>query len=222
MQYKLIVFDWDGTLADSLEQIVTVMEKAISDMQLEQRSPASIRSIIGLGLTESVRTLYPDISDNRVVELVDSYRTNYLIASKEPVRLFPGVEKVLAQLHSDGYLLAVATGKSRRGLNRSLNESGVEDMFHTTRCADETFSKPHPQMLHEIMDVFGMLAEDTLMIGDSEHDLRMANNAGVDSVAVNYGAQEAEHLLGFDPLLCIESLEELPCWLKKRRNAFVE
>lgn len=214
MSYKLIVFDWDGTLADSLQQIVTSMQNAIDSLKLEQRDSKSIRNIIGLGLDEASSTLYPDLSEDKRAKLVQYYREHYLAETNTPVRLFDGVKQMLKELQADDYLLAVATGKSRRGLDRAMRESGVEDMFHTTRCADETFSKPHPQMLHDIMSIFAMEAKDTLMIGDSEHDLQMAKNADVAAIAVSYGAQDEQRLQEFQPLMCVDDLRKLPRWLK--------
>ena len=215
MSYKLLVFDWDGTLADSLGQIIASMEQAIDLMALERRNPDRIRNIIGLGLTQAVSNLYPDLSDNQIERLVSTYRECYFSLSTEPIKLFPGVEVLIKELYEQDYLLAVATGKSRRGLERALDDSGIKRFFHTSRCADETFSKPNPQMLQEVMEVFGIDAADTLMIGDSEYDLQMANNANVSSVAVNYGAQPPEHLLKFEPLLCLDNLSDLLPWLKQ-------
>ena len=215
MSYKLLVFDWDGTLADSLGQIIASMEQTIDLMALERRNPDRIRNIIGLGLTQAASNLYPDLSDNQIERLVSTYRECYFSLSTEPIKLFPGVEVLIKELYEQDYLLAVATGKSRRGLERALDDSGIKRFFHTSRCADETFSKPNPQMLQEVMEVFGIDAADTLMIGDSEYDLQMANNANVSSVAVNYGAQPPEHLLKFEPLLCLDNLSDLLPWLKQ-------
>lgn len=184
-------------------------------MSLERRSPASIRNIIGLGLREAASRLYPELDSGQISRLVEHYRAAYLALSSEPIRLFSGVKALLARLYEQDYLLAVATGKSRRGLDRSLHESGIAHLFHTTRCADETFSKPHPQMLNEIMDVLNVEQQEVLMIGDSEYDLQMANNASVSSIAVNYGAQSTEYLLKFTPLLCLDSLNDLLPWLEE-------
>ena len=214
MNYKLLVFDWDGTLADSLQGIIYTMEQAISHMQLEQRDHDSIRAIIGLGLNEAIEQLYPELPGSEREKLREYYGQYYRTPGNAPIKLFTGVEQVLSHLHGQDYLLAIATGKSRRGLERAFRETNMGSFFHASRCADETFSKPHPQMLEEIMTLFDVSPEQTIMVGDSEHDMQMANNAGVTPIAVNYGAQREEHLLKFNPLLCLNHLNELADWLE--------
>lgn len=211
--YKLIVFDWDGTLANSLGQIVTVMQQAIDALDLEQRTPREIQDVIGLGLNEALGTLYPELSAAGLQELVDRYRAFYTGMPAQSAPLYPDAEETLKRLYDAGYLLAVATGKSRRGLHRALTETGTEKLFHASCCADETFSKPHPRMLENIMDILGVLPSETLMIGDTEFDLQMARNAGTAAVAVAYGAHHPERLLEFEPLACIDCLKALPDWL---------
>ena len=214
-RYGLLVFDWDGTLSDSLQRIITAMQRAMAAMSLESPGPASIRNIVGLGLSEAVSRLYPELSTAQIARFAEHYRASYLSPQAESARLFPGVKDLLARLYEQDYLLAVATGKSRRGLERALQESNTAHFFHASRCADETLSKPHPQMLNEIMEVLAIGRQEVLMIGDSEYDLQMASNAGVSAVAVNYGAQTTEHLLTFSPLLCLDRLSDLLPWLEQ-------
>lgn len=213
--YKLLVFDWDGTLADSLQHIIASIRHSIEQLALPQRDDSAIRSIIGLGLEQALQRLFPGIDDEQRLRMERHYREHYRSSSANNTSLFPEVEQTIRVLHSNGLQLAVATGKSRRGLDRALQESGLGRYFHYTRCADETFSKPHPQMLEELMAIQGVSSGEVLMIGDSEHDLQMAKNAGVASVAVTYGAQERDYLLKFGPLACFNSLQELPPWLAR-------
>jgi len=215
-RYKLIVFDWDGTVADSLHGIVAAMKAAITDTRLPERESGAIMRIIGLGLDEATQYLYPDTGESVRDELIGNYRKHYLAATAKTV-LYPHAEMTFTQLIDAGYLLAVATGKSRRGLDRAIADTNVRKYFHATRCADETISKPHPQMLYELMHTLDADPVQTVMIGDSEYDLQMAANAGVASVAVSYGAQPISHLEQFKPLTGIDCLSELPTWLNSQQ-----
>lgn len=210
---KLLVFDWDGTLADSELFIVNAMQAAIQQHDLEMRTRDEIRNIIGLGLMEAAAVLFPDQGQTKHQLLTDSYRQHYSLSAKGKTILFPDVIKTLAKLQKQDYKMAIATGKSRKGLDNSLQETGTRDFFHVTRCADETFSKPHPQMLFDIMEQLFVGPENTIMIGDSEYDLLMARNANVTPVAVSYGTQSRERLLVHNPLICLDRLDELPAWL---------
>ena len=212
-KFSLLVFDWDGTLADSLNHIVTTMQQASRALGIETRSTEEIRNIIGLGMNEAMAQLYPDLSRDEVAALIQRYREYYLGVKLQPAQLYPHAQQTLASLQDAGYLLAVATGKSRRGLQRALQETGLADMFHASCCADEAFSKPHPQMLENIMAELGAAPGETLMIGDTEYDLEMARNAGAAAIAVCYGAHHPRRLLAHEPLACIDSLRELPAWL---------
>lgn len=215
-KYNLLVFDWDGTVADSLHHIVAAMEAAIDAVRLPARPKQRILDIIGLGMQEAARELYPEVENVLRQQMIQSYSQNYLAATKGKTVLFPKVKDTLEQLLDQGYMLAVATGKSRRGLERAFEDTDVKQYFHTSRCADETFSKPHPQMLIEIMQTMNMTPAQTVMIGDSQHDLQMAANANVSSVAVSYGAQPLQRLLEFNPLTNLGCLSELPMWLNSR------
>lgn len=213
-RFNLLVFDWDGTLMDSEARIVACIQAAIADLDLEPRAVASIRNIIGLGLHEAISTLYPG-SDNALHEsMTDRYRYHFLTANPTRSELFPGAEETVRGLSEAGFLLAVATGKGRKGLDLVLEETGLGQYFHATRCADETFSKPHPQMLEELMDVLGAEPGETLMIGDTEYDMQMATNARTHALAVSYGVHEKERLLRHKPLHCLDAIDELAVWLQ--------
>lgn len=212
-RYDLIVFDWDGTLMDSAAAIVRAIQAACLDLGLPEPSESQARHVIGLGLADALRHAVPDLPPNRYPEMVERYRHHYLARDHELV-LFAGIEAVVGELAAAGHWLAVATGKSRIGLDRALDHSGLRASFHASRCADECFSKPHPQMLDELMSEFAVAPERTLMIGDTSHDLQMAINAGVAGLAVSYGAHPREHLLEHAPLACLHSVDELAAWLK--------
>nr|WP_320416244.1 HAD-IA family hydrolase [Candidatus Reidiella endopervernicosa] len=211
--YKLLIFDWDGTLMDSVDQILYCMRAAIGDLELEPRTGQQIRDIIGLGLHEAVETLYPGREPEFAQVMADRYRHHFLSADVTVADLFDDVDILLEQLRSSGYLLAVATGKGRTGLDKVLNETGMGAHFHTTRCSDETRSKPHPLMLEQIMNELDCLPEQTLMIGDSEFDLDMANRAGVGSVGVSHGVHSCDRLVSHNPLGCLDRVADLHSWL---------
>lgn len=212
--FALLVFDWDGTLMDSEARIVQCVQAAASDLDLPVPGREAVRNIIGLGLNEAVTTLFPGADARLVDSVVTRYRSHFLGGNQTPSPLFPGVEQTLRQLEQAGYLLAVATGKGRVGLDRVLQDTGLGGLFHATRCADETFSKPHPEMLLQLMDQLGVTAGETLMIGDTEWDMQMARNAGTECMAVCFGAHEVERLLQHEPLGCVHSIPELVEWLQ--------
>lgn len=212
--FELLVFDWDGTLMDSEARIVACMRAAITDLSLASRDDASIRNIIGLGLTEAIKHLYPGTDLAFATAMIDRYRYHFLTADQTRSELFAGAEDTLQTLADAGYLLAVATGKGRVGLDKVLDETGLGRLFHATRCADETFSKPHPLMLEQVMDELGVEPQATLMIGDTEYDMQMANNARTAALAVSYGVHERERLLQHQPLHCIDAITELTEWLE--------
>lgn len=212
-RYELIVFDWDGTLMDSAGAIVRSIQAACRDLELPVPEEARARHVIGLGLADALQHAVPDLAPEHYPRMVERYRHHYLSRDHELV-LFEGVEELLGDLAGRGHLLAVATGKSRIGLDRALAHSGLHSHFHGSRCADECFSKPHPQMLEELMAEFGVAPDRTLMIGDTSHDLLMASNAGVGALAVTYGAHSSEHLAEHASLACLHSVPELSAWLK--------
>ncbi len=214
--YNLLVFDWDGTVMDSESHIVASVLAAIKDLALPERSAFEAKNIIGLGLREAIQTLYPGSDDQLHDNLIGRYRHHFLIANTTPSPLFPGAEALLESLNNAGYLLAIATGKGRGGLDRVLEETGLRAMFVTTRCADESFSKPHPQMLEHIMEFTGCEPDETLMIGDTEYDMEMASNASTHALAVSYGVHELERLQKHNPVGIIDALTELQPWLLSR------
>lgn len=213
MKYELIVFDWDGTLLDSAKAIVNAIQASCRDLDLPVPSDAQARHVIGLGLVDALRHAVPELPVERYQTMVDRYRFHYLSGDHQ-LALFSGVREMLAELQSAGHVLAIATGKSRHGLDRALDHAGLRPYFQASRCADECHSKPHPQMLDELLSEFAMAAESTVMIGDTSHDLLMARNAGIDCLAVTYGAHPHEHLAEHNPLACLHSIQELRTWLK--------
>jgi phosphoglycolate phosphatase len=214
--YDLLIFDWDGTLADSIGRIVLAMRSAAQTGDMPVRDDASIKGIIGLGLPEAIETLYPGITTRDLVVFRERYATSYMTMDEVPSPLFDGVAESIEAFRAEGYHLAVATGKARRGLDRVLKSNGWLDYFDATRAADETASKPHPLMLHEILAHCRVTPERALMVGDSSFDLQMARNAGMDSVAVGYGAQSLDSLREFGPRLAIDHFNELRTWLSAR------
>jgi phosphoglycolate phosphatase len=208
---RLIVFDWDGTLMDSAAAIVAAIQAASRDLELTVPDDQRARHVIGLGLTDALSYLFPELHACGYETVAERYRCHYL-ASDHEIPLFGGVREMLAELTAAGYLLGVATGKSRRGLDRALQATGLAPVFHATRCADEAFSKPHPAMLLEIMDELGTDAACTLMVGDTTHDLEMARNARVAPVAVTYGAHSPESLRAWAPLAVLDTVSALRTW----------
>ena len=215
-EYKLLIFDWDGTLADSIGRIVTAMQVAAQRSGRPERDAPAVKGIIGLGLPEAILTLYPDMTAEQVIAFRQHYADVYIAMDAEPSPLFAGVKESLEAFRERGYRLAVATGKARRGLDRVLGAHGWEDFFDITRAADETASKPDPLMLNQILAHCDVRPDQALMVGDASFDLLMARNAGIDSVAVGYGAQSMERLLTFEPRLAIGSFPELRAWLERQ------
>jgi phosphoglycolate phosphatase len=213
-RYDLIVFDWDGTLFDSTALIVRAIQAACRDLGAPVPSDEAAAHVIGLGLQDALQHAVPDLPVDLYPELGRRYRQHYF-ASHDQVTLFAGVPELLAGLRERNHWLAVATGKNRHGLNEALRISGLAGSFDATRTADETRSKPHPQMLQELMREFGTDPERTLMIGDTTHDLQLAANAGTDAVAVAYGAHPPEQLGDLRPLTIAHSVPELQDWLAR-------
>ena len=211
-RFALIVFDWDGTLMDSAAAIVAAVQAASRDVGLAVPSDLRTRHIIGLGLADAMAYLFPQLDPAGYREIADRYRHHFLDGI-EKVSLFEGAREMLAELSANGILLGVATGKSRCGLERDLDATGLKPLFQATRCADESYSKPHPAMLLEIVDELGVSAAATLMVGDTTHDLEMARNAKIAGVAVSYGAHPRDNLLGKQPLACVDSIGGLRTWI---------
>jgi phosphoglycolate phosphatase len=211
-QFDLLIFDWDGTLMDSAGVIVDSIQRACEDIGLAAPSDRASRLIIGLGLIQALQTLLPDLPADDYPRLVERYRHHYL-GRDDAIPLFEGVADGISQLHARGFQLAVATGKSRHGLERALASSGLGEWFVATRCADQTHSKPHPAMVLELIEELGADPARTLVIGDTSHDLLMASNAGVASLGVTYGAHEPDDLHPHAPLALMNSFAEVHAWL---------
>ncbi len=213
-QFDLIVFDWDGTLMDSTSAIIASMQAAARDLGVPAPDKQSASYVIGLGLQDALQAAMPDLDPTHYPKMVERYRYHYL-SQDHQLSLFDGAREMLDDLAAQGYFLAVATGKSRVGLNRALATAGVTSVFDATRCADETFSKPHPAMLQELTRELGQDMGRTVMIGDTTHDLQMAGNAGAAAICVNYGAHPANELAAHSPLFGAESIAELHAWLNE-------
>lgn len=208
----LFIFDWDGTLMDSTRKIVGAMEAAVAELGWPVRSADEIRNIIGLGLPEAIEYLFPDAPAAERQHLQTRYAHHYVAADQQPCEFFPGALATLDQLKARGHRLAVATGKSRRGMQRVLGQLDLHDYFHASRCADETRSKPHPQMLHELLAELRSSSAEAVMIGDTEYDMAMARSAGMARIAVGFGAHAVERLLPYEPALVLDNLQQLLGW----------
>jgi phosphoglycolate phosphatase len=213
-QFDLIVFDWDGTLMDSTGTIVKCIQASARDLGLPVPDQRAASYVIGLGLQDAMEAVLPELDPKYYPRMVERYRYHYLSQDQELV-LFDGVPEMLADLAQQGYFLAVATGKSRVGLNRALDTTRLLSVFDATRCADETFSKPHPAMLHELTRELGQDMKRTVMIGDTTHDLQMASNAGAGGIAVHYGAHTPEELKSQASLYSADSVAQLHAWLNE-------
>lgn len=212
-QVRLIIFDWDGTLMDSEAAIVAAMDLAYREADVTPPPYGEIRDIIGLSLVEAVQRLTPKLHETVVNQVVGNYRNNFAARREQPA-LFPGVRDTLQGLHRSGYWLAVATGKSRAGLARAIEESAMGELFVSTRTAEQTEPKPSPAMLHEILTDLALAPHDALVIGDTEFDLAMARAAGTQAAGVSYGAHAVERLLEYDPAFVLNHFSELPEKLK--------
>ena len=214
MKYRLVVFDWDGTIMDSTSLIAECIQLAAVDCALQPPTTEQAKHIIGLGIRESVEILFPALDEASIDAFSLRYRTHYVPRDGE-ARLYDGIVDVLTELADDARFLAVATGKPRRGLERAFEHCGLRHHFHYTRCADEGWPKPHPDMLEKLMSFTGVEANETLMIGDTTHDLNMAAAAGCDGLAVSYGAHQP-HTLELAPRRAvIDSVKGLSAWLKQ-------
>ena len=212
MSYDLVVFDWDGTLMDSTRMIARCLQQACRDVGTKVPTEDEALFVIGLNVQDTFKLVVPELDEAGRARLADRYRHHFL-ASEHEAPLYDGVREMLADLHGRGRRLAVATGKARRGLDRALDATGLRDWFEATRCADEGFAKPHPGMLLMLLDVTGVDPGRALMVGDTTHDLELAANAGVDAIAVSYGAHP-EDLLATSPARArVKSVKELHGWL---------
>ncbi|MEO5734258.1 MAG: HAD-IA family hydrolase [Rubrivivax sp.] len=212
LNFELLVFDWDGTLFDSTTLIVQCIQSACRDIGVEVPSASAAAYVIGLGLHDALKHAAPNLAPERYPEMSDRFRHHYW-ARKDELVLFPGTLSMLKALKARGHKLAVATGKNRKGLNDALAHSQLETLFDATRTADETAGKPDPLMLNQLMRLFGVEPERTLMVGDTTHDLLMAVNAGTASVAVSYGAHERDNFAAHRPRFVAHAMHDLCDWL---------
>lgn len=216
MRYRLIIFDWDGTLMDSADRIVDCMQRAAIDIGWPVPGDGAVRDIIGLGLPEAIARLCPSIDVERAEALRQRYAEHFIEAERSgpPLAFFEGVETGLAQLAERAdVMLAVATGKSRRGLDRILAERHCEHWFDASRTADLTRSKPDPLMLTELLEMLDVSVKEAVMIGDSVYDMGMAQALGMDRVAVTWGVHDASQLGDFSPVLVARDFPSLAAWL---------
>ncbi len=208
-RFDLIIFDWDGTLVDSIDWIVNCLQAAGDQCGCGIPAPQAAKDVIGLSISNACATLFPEADQATLTRLIGCYQQAYLSRQLGREDLFPGVYAMLVELKQAGYQLAVATGKTRTGLQQALKATDTEELFCITRCSDETASKPDPRMLHEIMRHTNAANERSLMIGDSSHDLQMAINAQISSIAVSCGAHPEHTLKHYRPLLCLQQPAEL-------------
>lgn len=215
--YRLIIFDWDGTLSDSAAQIVGAMQQTITALDLPVRDDDAIRQLIGLGFEDGLRLLYPDQDPRTLRRMIEDYRQTWVgrVAHGGEPPLFSGALAALETLADAGLPMAVATGKSRAGLRRSLgHHAEVRRLMAASRTADETANKPHPQMLVELLEEFGLQAEQALMVGDTDYDVEMAKAIGMDAVAVTCGAHPVGRLVSAEPTAMLPAVADLPGWLR--------
>jgi phosphoglycolate phosphatase len=211
-RFDLIAFDWDGTLYDSTQVIVRCIQRAVVDVGGGKPSDRAAAYVIGMSLVQALARAAPDVPPEKYAELGERYRFHYY-QHQDDLSLFDGVLPLLRDLRARRHRLAVATGKSRRGLDEVLRTSELQGVFDGSRTSDETAGKPHPRMLEELMREFGTTPERTLMIGDTTHDLQMALNAGCASVGVSYGAHEPDEFHQLGPLHVAHSVRDLHDWL---------
>ena len=207
--YKLVVFDWDGTLMDSVDRIVFSMQAAAQTVGLIIPSDNAVKQIIGLSLPTALKELFVSISPTQIETMLVQYKYQYSEGNTTPTPLFEHAVNLLTQLRQKNKLLAVATGKGREGLDRVLHMSETSHFFHTTRCAGEMRSKPDPQMLESILTELEIEPHEAIMVGDTSHDLKMAQNAGVDSIGVTFGVHNKQVLEQYNPKAVVDSLAQL-------------
>lgn len=210
-KYQLLIFDWDGTLMDSLAFIVHCIKQAATHLGLPVPDDLTIRTGIGLSASDQVHRLYPDIESYQHQQFIDQYRYNYYsVDDRQLPRLFDGVPETLRLFKEKGFLMAIATSKSRKGLEESMIAHNLETIFDVTRCCDDGYIKPHPEILFSILKELGVTKEKAVMIGDTIYDMQLANNAGVDSLGVSYGVHRREQLEKYSPVAVVSDIMQLP------------
>jgi len=208
----LYIFDWDGTISDSAAKIVRCMRSATDAVGLGEKSDDAIKNIIGLGLPEAIRSLYPSITAQQLDDVRTGYSAFFVDADSTPSPFFKGAMETMQALANDGHTLTVATGKSRRGLDRVLKKLDLDKFFHGSRCADETASKPNPQMLLELLNEFNCDVNNAVMIGDTEYDMAMAEAIDMPRIAVSFGAHHIDRLKPYSPVMCIDDFSRILEW----------
>lgn len=214
-RYRAVVFDWDGTVMNSTHTIVSCIQGACSDLGLPVPDPREASWVIGLSLESALYRVVPSLTADMFPQFQERYRERYF-AQDGQLPLFDGMADLISSLRAQGVIVGVATGKSRAGLERVLDQQGMQDQFDITRCADETFSKPHPAMLLEILDELMLDPQEALMVGDTSHDIQMAHNAGMDGMAVTYGAHDRDSLDEAEPLVVVDNVAQMRDWLNPR------
>ena len=211
-KYKLIVFDWDGTLNNSVDHIANCIRESFREVDLPIPSISRARHVIGLGLQDAMDYLNPGMSNIMIKRVAGCYKEHFL-ALKPKIELFPGVSSGLKKLKDTGFLLAISTGKTKAGLENDLDQHRLKNFFNATRCADEDKPKPDPAMLRWLMDYSKVKPEETLMVGDTTHDLSMGNQINVDALGVSYGAHTCTQLLTCSPVQIVETPKDMFTWI---------
>ncbi|WP_100657187.1 HAD family hydrolase [Alteromonas flava] len=209
MKYRLVIFDWDGTVMDSAAKIVKCMQLAAIDCGLDVPTKSAVENIIGITLAPAIQRLFALEDIELTQQIVERYKHHYVQEDSTPCPLFPGILPLFSALHDADCTLAVATGKARRGLNRAWSQTNTGEFFRFSRCADEAESKPSPDMLKQILEVSGFAVQDAVMIGDTTYDMQMAETLGMDRIAVDYGVHERHKLQVHNPVFIAESVAEL-------------
>jgi phosphoglycolate phosphatase len=208
-QYKLVIFDWDGTLMDSVGRIVSSMQAAASICHLDIPTTNEVKEIIGLSLPTALDVLFPTGSEEQLVSMIEQYKYQYVEGDNTPAPLFDNAVHLLSALQRENKQLAVATGKGREGLQRVLTDTETEHFFHASRCAGEVLSKPDPQMILSLLEELSVSPENAVMIGDTSHDMAMAQAAGIDRIGVTLGVHDRDVLNRYQPKAIVDSLTEL-------------
>lgn len=215
--YQLIIFDWDGTLMDSAQKIANCIRASARDVGVSEPTDTAAKNIIGLGLSQAMEILFPTISTQKITEVIEAYKYHFVTGDITEQALFDGVEQGLQKIADSGAMLAVATGKSRAGLDRVFEELDVKQHFVATRCADETRSKPHPQMLLELLDYTAIDPSNSIMVGDTTFDLDMAKNAGMHGLGAAYGVHSKQDLWDSNAVNVLDSFNAIVDWLTSGR-----
>lgn len=209
MTIKIAIFDWDGTIVDSIDHIADSLHKAAADLGFPTLEKAAYKNIIGLGMIDALKTLYPNVQDPDIEAIRQAYSRYFFDKEAKPTQIFPGMAELIERLRVRGIGRAVATGKSRRGLDAAFQSSGLKPQFDVSRCADETRSKPHPLMLEEILDFYNLKPHEAVMIGDTTYDLEMAHRINMPSIGVRWGVHDDESLSRFSPAALVSTATEL-------------